>query len=73
MGTPRRTARGTPLAPFQVAIGPAGGIISGQSLDIPRRGHARACGDVRLGSHDIPGAIKAGQRWLVLHEESTDE
>ena len=43
-----RTVRSTPLGPFQVAIAPAGGIISGQSSDIhpggAMRGSAAACG-----------------------------
>ncbi len=44
----RPDCRGTSLAPFQVAIGPASGIISGPSPDFPQGGHARVCGGVRL-------------------------
>ena len=48
-----RTARGTPLAPFQVAIGPASGIIS-HIFHPHRRDHACVCvGDVPCMPCDV--------------------
>ena len=50
----KNTARGTRLAPFQGCDRP--GLWHDQRAIIghsPRRGHARVCGGVRLGSDDI--------------------
>ena len=52
-----RTVRGTPLVPFQVAIGRASGIISSNHRIFPRRGHARVWGGVRLGSNGTRYAL----------------
>ncbi len=52
--------------PIHVAIGPTSGIISQNHRISPRRGHARVCRGVRLGSKDS-GRREAGK------ERSIDE
>jgi len=51
-----RTTRGTPLARFPVAIGPAGGIISGKSSDTPQEG---PCAGLRRRSEEGRTDVKA--------------
>ena len=60
------TVRGTPLAQFQIAIGPASGIISGPSSGIPPggalRGSAAVCGSARRTA----AAERQGRRGATL-------